>query len=417
MKNAIILLFLILPFTLIAQRNFRPGYIVNVQGDTVSGFIDHKDWRSSPTTVLFKPADNKAVAKKYGVHDLSFFSINGYESYRRSIVGISLHPVKLDDIGGRDTTFKTDTVFLKVEQYGKLASLLSYTDKLKERFYLLERGQSQPAELVYREYLREGTTNLFKETAYKTQITDLVNRQGTYSNELTDEIAQAEYEEASLKKIVVLINKAGGQNQVEEKRIRNAYWFAGLGLQRNGLTFEGDHIMARHPNASQSDWLPRISAGVDLFANPAIGKSYVRIEAGYQVNKSTITTSLPGKEKAVYSLSGSTISLRAQFNYTLYNSGKLKIPLGAGVVFGYMNPTKNQYKKQYESGSEGNYVENWLNLKKSTTTFFGRVSAVFNNKIEASFAYTPTVKLTKTVVYSVSGNNVQLQLYYLFRQK
>jgi hypothetical protein len=153
-----------------------------------------------------------------------------------------------------------------------------------------------------------------------------------------------------------------------------------------------------------------------LFENPVVGKSSVRIEGGYQVNKSSITTSIPGTQKAVYSLSSSSFSLGAQFNYALYNSGKVKIPVGAGVLFSYINVTKNQYKTRDENGQEANYAENWLKLKKSTTTFFGRASVVFNNTFELCFVYIPPVSVTTTIAYGVDASSVQLQLYYLFRK-
>lgn len=415
MKNLVVLLLWIIPFISIAQKNFRPGYIVNLKGDTISGFIDYREWRSSPTGVLFKTADNDAMEKVYGVNDLSFFRINGMESYRRSVVKISLHPAKIDEVGSRDTSWKIDTVFLKMIHYGKLASLLSYTDQLKERFYILEEGQKQPEELIVREYLRDGATSLIRETGYKIQMRNLLNKQGTYTNELSNKIEEAAYEEDDLKKIVVLINRASDKTQDEDKKVRRAFWFAGIGLQRNNLNFLGDHIMARNPNTSQSSWLPSVAAGVDLFRNPNVGKLFFRFEAGYQINKSSITTSLPDDEKAVFSLSGSTLTLRSQLNFVLYNTPKLKIPVGAGALFSFMNFSKNQYKKIYANGSEGNFVEDWLDLNKSTTTLFGRASVVFNNKIEASFVYSPYVRLTKTIAYRVTSNNMQLQVYYLFR--
>lgn len=405
------------PFVLNAQKNFRPGNVVTLQNDTISGFIDYKEWQRSPTSILFKSSENNATLKEYTVNDLSSFTITGNEAYLRSPVKISLNPTRLADIGGRDTSWKIDTVFLKVIHSSKLVSLLSYTDKLKERFYILENGQKEPTELILREYLKDGSVSLIDESTYKAQLESLLYRKGTYTAEVGERIKEAAYDEDDLKKIVVLINRANKEEQVEEKAIRRTFWFAGVGLQSDRMTFTGDHQMSRYPHTSQSGWLPRISAGFDFFANPSIGKIFYRLEAGYDVNKSTITTSFADNVKAVYGVSGSTVSFRAQINYTPYNTNRLKIPIGVGAVYSHYSYSKNQYKKVYPSGEENNQIENWLDLNKSAITYFLRGSLVLNNKIEASFAYNPFTSITKTIVYSVGRSSMQLQVYYLFRKK
>lgn len=415
MEKLIALLFVLTPFLLNAQKNFQPGYIVNLKGDTISGFINYKEWGNNPTSIQFKTANNDAAEKEYGVNDLFFFNIKGKESYLRSVVKISLHPVKIDKLGSRDTAWKIDTVFLKVLHSGKLASLLSYTDQLKERFYILEAGKNEPEELIMREYLKEGSMSLVSEQGYKIQIRNLIYKKGFFSNDLSEKIEEAAYEEDNLKKLIILINETTNKFQAADKKVKRGFWFAGAGVQRNFLDFVGDHIMARNPHTSQSSLMPRVSAGIDLFPNPNVGKLFYRIEAGYQFNRSSITTSLPDNEKAIFTLQGSTFSLRSQLNYTLYNTPKIKIPVGAGLVFSYSNYSKNQFKKKYSNGTEGDFVENWLDLKKNINTFFGRASVVISNKAEISLSYSPTVRLTKTIARSVTSSNMQLQFYYLFR--
>jgi hypothetical protein len=417
MKYSVFLIAFVIPILVFAQKNFRPGYIVHLKGDTSSGFIDYKEWDFSPIHILFKLSNN-ANAQEYGVNDLSFFNVTGNESYRRSIVKISLHPAKLNDLGVRDTSWKIDTVFLKVIYAGKLVSLLSYTDKIKDRFYILEEGQQQPTELMIREYLREDAGSVASEKEYRNQLKNLLRTKGIDNDKLAGRIEESAYDEYDLKKIIALINRTVNAEEAEEKKIRKLFWFAGLGLHRDKIEFRGDHQLARNTSDNHSPLLPVISAGFDLFSNPNVGKLFYRVEIGVLLNKSSTTSTLPNDVKAIYSLSGFTLSLQPQLNYTIYNSAKLKIPLGIGVVYNQMNYSKNQYKKVYPDGSENNHVEDWLDLRKSITTFFARAAVVFNNKIEASFLYRPSLKLTKTVIYDMSRtNNIQLEFYYLFRNK
>jgi hypothetical protein len=416
MKYSILLLWFFIPFILSAQKNFQPGYLVNLKGDTSLGFIDYKEWDNSPTRILFKLPGANVDTKEYTVSDISFFKITDKEAYRRSVVKISLHPAKVNDLQGRDTSWKIDTVFLKVIQAGKLVSLFSYTDKIKERFYILEEEQHQPTELIIMEYIKEGSMSLVTENLYKGQLQALMFNKNLTTDKLSQRIEEAVYDERDLKEIILLMNRTNNGEQTKERKSSRTYWFAGAGLQQDKLLFDGDIPFATSAVSNTSNWLPKISAGFDLFANPNVGKIFYRIELGYQMNKATSIAQLNSDVKAVYKISGSTISLQPQLNYAIYNSANLKIPLGLGLAYNRMIYSRNQYKKVYANGDEGNVVEDWLDLKKSNTTFFGRVAAELNNKIEAAFLYRIPTNLVGNAVYSIGTSSMQLQVYFLFRK-
>jgi hypothetical protein len=415
MKYSGFLFAFLIPFILSAQKNFQPGYVVTLKGDTVKGFIDYKEWNFTPTSILFKLSGNNSDQKEYTVSDLSFFQITGKEAYRRFIVKISLHQAKLDNIGGRDTSRKTDTVFLKVLYPGKL-SLFSYEDKIKERFYILEERMGQPEELVLREYIKAGSMSLVSENIYKDQLKAIMYAMNRFSDDLSSRIEEAAYGIRDLKKIVQLLNKGNGKELASEEKSHSS-WFAGIGLQRDNLSFEGQHFFADDATNTSLSWLPKISGGLDLFVNPNVEKLFFRLEAGFQLNKSNI--SLVNWNKArTYELASSTVSILPQVNYTLYNTPKLKIPAGVGLSYNLMMYSKNQYKELSPSGDEV-YGQNdsFLELKKGILSFLAHASVVFNNKIEASFLYRPSTSFTKYRAYSLGGSNMQLQVYYLFRTK
>jgi hypothetical protein len=415
MKYSILLLCFFLSFKLFAQKNFQPGYVVTWKGDTVRGFIDYKEWDNSPVHISFRSAGTDGDKKQYTASDIRSFEISGKEAYLGSVVKISLHPTKVSDLHGRDTSWKIDTVFLKVIETGKLATLLSYVDKIKERFYILEEGQQQPTELLIMEYIREGSMSLVTESVYKGQLQALMFNKNVTTDKLSQRIEDAAYEERDLKEIISLMNRAGGGEQAAKKKASRTYWFAGAGLQRDKLLFDGDISFATNAVSNVSTWLPKVSAGLDLFANPSVGKFFYRFEVGYQLNKATATAQLSPDVKAVYEISGSTISLQPQVNYAVYNSARIKVPLGVGVAYNRMLYSKNQYKKVYSNGDQGNVVENWLDLKKANTTLFGRIAAEFNNKMEAAFLYRVPTRLAGNNVYSVGTSSMQLEVYILFR--
>lgn len=413
MKYSGLLLACLIPFILSAQKNFQAGYVVTLKGDTIKGFIDYKEWNFTPTRILFKSSDNNSDQKEYSASDISFFQIIGKEAYRRSIVKISLHPAKLSNIGGRDTSWKTDTVFLKVLYAGKVG-LLSYEDNIKERFYILEQGMEQPEELLIREYIREGSMSLVSENIYKARLKATMYAMNRYSDDLSKRIEGAAYEIRELKKIVQLLNRGDGKELALEEKSRTQ-WFAGIGIQSDNLNFKGEHFFAGEGTNNSSHWLPKISAGVDLSANPNVGKVFFRLEAGFQPNKSNISLVNWNKNRT-YELTSTTVSLIPQVNHTLYNTSKLKIPVGVGFGYNFMMYSKNQYKELSPSGGEV-YGQNdsFLKLKKGVFTLLARASVVFSNKIEASFLYRPSMSYTKYTAYSLGGDNMQFQVYYLFR--
>jgi hypothetical protein len=413
MKYSGILIACLVPFILSAQKNFQPGSVVTLKGDTIKGFIDYREWNFTPSRIVFSPSD-KSSEKEYTVNDISFFEITGKESYRRSVVKISLHPVKLSDIGARDTTWKMDTVFLKVE-YSGTVSLFSYEDMIKERFYILDEYKEQPEELVKREYVKDGSTSLVVENIYRDQLRSIMYTMRLYSNSLFTRIQEAMYDKRDLKKIILLLNGVKGNEQMTQDKSK-ANWFAGIGVQRENLSFGGEHFFANEGTNSSSNWLPKISVGVDWFANPNVGKLFFRLEAGFRLNKSSMSFANWNKSRR-YELAGSTISLMPQVNYAVYNTPKLKIPVGFGFGYNIKRYSKNLYQELSPSGDElYSQNDNFLELKKGVFTLLARASVVFNNKVEASFQYQLPTSYTSYRAYSLGGSCMQFQVNYLFRK-
>lgn len=50
----LLLIFIFLPFLLIAQANYKKGFVVTSQGDMLRGFIDYREWVRNPEEVKFK---------------------------------------------------------------------------------------------------------------------------------------------------------------------------------------------------------------------------------------------------------------------------------------------------------------------------------------------------------------------------
>lgn len=148
-----------------AQKNLKEGYIVLNNKDTLTGFIDYREWYRNPDNVLFS-SSKEAGRQRYKVNDISAFAASGLEMYRRYTVRISMDRQLVGNIGEKDTSGRIDTVFLKVLQTGKNVTLFSYSDDVKKRWYILPANESTPMELQNSEYLHNG--EVVNEKEYRT---------------------------------------------------------------------------------------------------------------------------------------------------------------------------------------------------------------------------------------------------------
>lgn len=75
----LLLIAALLPSLASAQSIFRPGYIVGLKGDTLKGFIDVREWVSTPTSIKFKLSKD-AENQKFAANDITAFSVTNFEN-------------------------------------------------------------------------------------------------------------------------------------------------------------------------------------------------------------------------------------------------------------------------------------------------------------------------------------------------
>jgi hypothetical protein len=195
-----------------AQSNYQPALVVTSKGDTLHGFINYGEWEGNPKSIEFK-SDQAAAPQKLTAASVTFFrvAVNHLAEYEGYAGPISTDNTEINHLStGRDTSFKTDTIFLRVLQDGKKLKLFSYTDGQKTRFFIAENFSDRPVELTYRIYWNEGeasgAAHTIYETAYKGQLYDEAVKFGVMSPSLKTAISNAEYREDDLVKIAAVIN-------------------------------------------------------------------------------------------------------------------------------------------------------------------------------------------------------------------
>lgn len=160
---------LILFQKLIAQENYLPGYVIKENGDTISGFIDYRNWENNPQKVRFKnKIENKPTL--YSPFEIKEFGVKD-EIYVSGVVNAEISSRQTDRLQ-EDPTLKlrVDTVFLQTLIRGD-KSLFFYRDPQgKDNFYVQQDANFEL--LKHKKYLRkvDGKRVITENMKYKAQL-------------------------------------------------------------------------------------------------------------------------------------------------------------------------------------------------------------------------------------------------------
>jgi len=201
---------MLLPLVTYAQSNYKPGFVVDLKGNTLNGYIDLKEWGGNPTTIYFKTSANDPTPQKFRASDIGAFEITKVAAFKSYVGPITLDPTNLEKLEHfRDTSTRLDTVFLKVVQTGKNVVLYSYVDYIKKRFFIYDNKTNKLTELIYRIYYVENNVNrvsTVSQNMYKQQLLFVSQQYDSYREALQQELNDAEYDQVDLKAICREIN-------------------------------------------------------------------------------------------------------------------------------------------------------------------------------------------------------------------
>ncbi|CAM4157329.1 hypothetical protein SAMN06265348_105162 [Pedobacter westerhofensis] len=413
MKRFLFYLLSALPFISAAQSNFHKGYVVTNNNDTLKGYVNYRERSVSPSSVQFKSRPD-SKAETFTLKQSSAYTVDGLEKFRRFTVDISMSSGTITNLSiGADSSSTRDTVFLNVIQEGDNVTLYLYKDKVKNRFYISDKDMAVPLELVYERFLDpEEPTRIVTVGKYKGQLMDLIikYKAGTIAD--SEKIRRVKYDEADLTKIVALINK----KEVIQSTYSRTRFFAGTGLSISKTAYRGENDLANAGAENKSSVSPILTAGVDLFANPAIGKLIYRVELSLVQSKNDISTTTSTQAQAIltHTFDQYTAMIVPQLIYNVYNTNPLKIFLGAGFAMNISKYSNNRSSRYNSFRNETTVTEKQIALEAFNTAFPLRVGAVFNKRIEFSAIYTPVTSITNYNLFNIGVQRYTVGLNYLF---
>ena len=195
-KSILVIATLVFVQLAFGQKNFQPGYIVTLEGDTVKGQIDYRNWAKTPEKVKFQnQAGGEAVT--YRPDNIQSFSVEG-EYYVSATVKTEVSSTKINNLDTHaELIFEAGTVFLQAIIIGE-KSLYQYKDKVgRENFYIFQDGEFTLLE--YKKYLKrkEGKALIREVKRYSGQLMIYLSD----CSDIVSIMSRVEYRTPSLKKL------------------------------------------------------------------------------------------------------------------------------------------------------------------------------------------------------------------------
>jgi hypothetical protein len=418
------LIILLFPFLSVAQSNYKAGYIVTLKGDTLHGFIDYQTWDSNPVVISFKSAISDPKPQKLTISNINYFSVDKLDSYQKFTCSITMDETDPSRLGaGRDTSYRIDTIFLKILQKGKNVALYSYTDGLKTRFYISEAAHYTPHELVYRTYYDNSAVTdthggTVSENTYLKQLFALANKYNALDDKLTSAFQTSGYTKSDLLSIVSRINnisKAEYEKKYSEHGKTNFY--IGAGLNISNTSSSSDSPFTQGGGKPYTSFLPVISLGINLVPNPNSGKVEFRAElsvAGVQFNslyKLTVSPYMPVKA----SFNQLNISIAPQAIYNFYNAENFKFYGGFGYVFTYFKISNRYFGSQGSTNTMPDFQTTDPYFFNTTdNAFLLKAGLQFEKRFEIYFNYLTTTNTSHDGYFALVNNNEQIGFIYHF---
>lgn len=403
-----IIIALICPFTLLAQSNYKPGYVVNMKGDTLRGFINYKEWSKNPEQFSFKSSLDDAEAKEFDITNAKAFAVDSFEYYERHTVKISMDSLDMNAANNHPTDTLPKNVFLHIISKGQHLALYRYTDRLKRRFYISETNNSQePEELGFHaRFDRQELTAMVYIRRYRTQLLYLAQQYQPGNNRLRSTVSNADYNEDELTDIVSKINGSSDARYIN-KGSSGIRWFAGVSANHYSLKYTG--VIPLADASASGRFTPKLDGGIDFFPFKAVQRFYIRVELGIDYHQYDYNHREP------YSTpTGATIDLHVkQFNtsltpqliYNLYNAAQLKVFVDIGIAITNSNYGSYRLITSYDSEAfPSNVQEKYPEFNFLWMTFPLKAGVAIGKRFELYACYVPKAPISDGKYTRFQGN-------------
>jgi len=333
---------LIFIYTLVsAQSNFIKGKIINIEGDTLIGYIDYKNWSKSPTRITFK-ADLAQISNSYDVESLQGFIIGFnqeiYEAMSFTIENLSrvkgnVNYLSMPKYATRQKDISTKKCFVRRLSTGKVNLYQFVADDLEEHFLIKHDNKIEA--LVYH-VIRIGDN-----------VAQLRDYQNLLSIVLFDackklSIDKTSYSLNDLQKLINTYNACFSETIVAAPK-ESPQWEYGIGVgaSYNKLiysTVTQYGSMIKYPSEN------KLTYTAEIFANYVFKRGHGRFAILNELNTYTLNNSYKNNYNDLFQYNLQYLALQNMFRYKLYVR-QPNLYLLAGISNGFILSNKSTIER------------------------------------------------------------------------
>lgn len=226
-----------------AQGQLTSGYIINLQGDTIKGFVNVTDWGMNPSTVHF--FENPDSPGRYlWPYDIRMFAI-GNDIYEGAMVDVEVSPRDMNNLSSKpELMLEKDQVFLQLLVAGP-KSLYVYGKAVYDQYYI--KSDSTMELLVYKKYLKDTKVGPGDVRSLVVENKRYHGQLSIYLNDCPDiasAIANTEYDQESLETLFRKYYSCLGSTKSHKvmKPERNVAFTFGFGIGMAGSSIDYDFV-------------------------------------------------------------------------------------------------------------------------------------------------------------------------------
>lgn len=324
-----------------AQKDFRPGYIVQ-QGDTLKGLVDYRGNTRSAKLTTFKRSP-EAAEQEYAPADISGYGFPAENKYfeSKTVPASDTHPVQ--------------ELFVNVLIKGK-ANIYTHRDSFHKDHYYLSKDDGELTELTQKEYTRiDPVTRKKHKVVEQTYLSTLAAAFYDCQEPYEVQLKSVKLTASSLVAIAKRYNQCAAPEQtlIQETKSKTSITVGPvLGFTYSTLTFRGSSYLSE---ISFNNELP-LSAGVAFnIAVPNLSeKLTVQIDALLVAAKfeGSIEQDPTYGRSNYYQTNFDMLyfKLPLQLRYT-YPRGRLRPFVNGGLLLGYILKDTNKTHRETYMGS------------------------------------------------------------------
>lgn len=326
-----------------SQENYLSGYIISLNGDTLSGYIDYRNWENNPDNIFFKEklSDNKS---NYGPIDIKGFNVLD-EMYKSAIIQTEVS--SSENKSDAELKLAIDTTFLQTIIEGEKCLYFYKNKSGKDQFYI--KKDTSYEFLVYKKFIKriEGKTGFVENKKFLGQLSFYFQD----CPEIQSKLKNTEYRKKSLENLFLFYFNCTKSEIVFHKKTESISIELGVltGLSLTSLNFNSDNFTYLvNANYNQS---ANLSAGLffDVILPRNQGKWSLNNElifTSYKVNGRFDDYENENKYTITYTSFGYSylkVNNMLRFKYPV---GSLYIYLNAGISNGFAISESNYRKKE-----------------------------------------------------------------------